>query len=440
MWITLYSIGFHVAFVLALPWIIWVGWRKGKMRDGLGERFGALSRPWVSEVASKGPIWIHAVSVGEAQMLPPLLSRLKQTYPEIPVVVSTNTVTGHQIAAAQADAAGAFYVTFDFPWAVLKILNTLKPRMLVIIETEIWPNLIHRTAKKGIPVVFLNGRISDRSYHRYIRVKPFLKHLFSDAAAFGMRSERDAAKVINLGATRHRVRVMGNLKFESAHQLLSSEPIKRAELGLRESDFVIVAGSTFPGEEEALLNVYSRLRDNHPELRLVLVPRHPERFEEAAKAIESAGFPIGRRSEGIPQAEEYTEDAVILIDVMGELKRIYRIADATFIGKSLGLTPAGKGGQNPLEAAAWSKPILCGPHMANFQDVFEDICRAGGMDVVETEVELELGIENLILDAEIRTQMGQAAFSVIEQSLGAADRCLELLVQVVPIHPGNTES
>ncbi len=436
MWFNLYSLIVHVAFVLGAPWLAWNAWKTGKSREGLGDRFGWLKRSWLPEVAAAKPIWIHAVSVGESQMLPPLLERLKKQHPGIPVVVSTNTVTGQEIAKAQPQVTGTFFVPLDFGWVVKGLLRRLRPRVVIILETEIWPNLIGASTQSGIPVVFLNGRISDRSFGRYLRIKFLLKHVLQLPAAFGMRSELDAERIIQMGAPAQRVHVLGNLKFESAYQLVAAgNPLTRSDFGLVPEDRLIVGGSTFPGEEEVLIRLYDHVRETHPEVHLLLAPRHPRRFEEVAQTIIASGHPLWRRSTRARTGGPDGESAILLLDVMGELKNVYGLSDLVFIGKSLGLISTGVGGQNPLEPAAWSKPIFFGPHMQNFEEVARDLVAIGGAMQVETGEDLYTEASKIFENDEAGHQMGRAAFSLIGQSLGAADRCIQLVDEVLSHSP-----
>jgi 3-deoxy-D-manno-octulosonic-acid transferase len=432
MWLRLYSILIHLAFAAVLPWLLWTGWKKGKLKGGFGERFGVLKQNWVRELAGKKPIWIHAVSVGEAQMLPPVLGRLAEQYPDAPVMISTNTVTGHQAASSFPQARGVFYVPLDFGWAVGRVLDTLRPRLLIILETEIWPNLLAQSSRRGIPVVFLNGRISERSFGRYLRIRFFLSRILPLASAFGMRSEADAERIRKMGAPVERIHVLGNLKYESASQLLEGRgQLTREEFGLGPEDILLVGGSTFSGEEEMLVRIIKALQEGHPHLRLLLAPRHPERFLEAASVVEEAGLPLMRRSTGRINRETERPLPVLLLDVMGQLKYVYELADLVFMGKSMGFTPAGKGGQNPLEPAVWSKPVLCGEHFSNFEEPVRALLEAGGAVRVSSEEELLREIEELLVHPGKRLEMGKKAFTVIEKSLGATDHCLELIGKVL---------
>ncbi len=436
MWFTLYSILLHGGFILASPWLAWKAWKTGKTREGLSDRFGQLKRPWLEKVSPAHPIWIHAVSVGEAQMLPPLLERLKKHHPEIPVVVSTNTVTGQEVAKAQPQVAGTFYIPLDFGWTVRGVLQGLRPRILIILETEIWPNLIHEAVKQSVPVVFLNGRISGKSFERYLRIKPFLSHVLRLPSAFGMRSGIDAERIIQMGAPSQKVHVLGNLKFESSYQLVEAEnPFTRDDFGLTAEECLFIGGSTFPGEEEMLIRIYDRLHARHPEVRLLLAPRHPRRFEEAAQVILSSGHPLWRRSTGFREGGPEADPPILLLDVMGELKNVYGLSDLVFIGKSMGLTPAGAGGQNPLEPAAWSKPVLFGPCMENFEEVAHELLTVCGAIKVGSEEELEHEASALLENRDRCNQMGCAAFSLIESSLGAADRGIELVDEILSRSP-----
>lgn len=432
MWYKLYTILFHLGFLSAFPWLAWNAWKTGKSREGLADRFGRLRRPWLEKISSSHPIWIHAVSVGEAQMLPPLLERLKKRYPAVPVVVSTNTVTGQEVAKAQPLVDGTFFVPLDFGWAVRAILQRLQPRILIILETEIWPNLIREPTLRDIPVVFLNGRISNHSFGRYLRIRPLLREVLKLPSAFGMRSDLDAQRITQMGAPARRIHVLGNLKFESAYQLVASgNPLSPDDFNLFPGNRLIVGGSTFPGEEEMLIRIYDRLHSRYPETRLLLAPRHPRRFEEAAQVILASGHSLWRRSSGLREGGGDTEPPVLLLDVMGELKHVYGLADLVFIGKSMGLTPAGAGGQNPLEPAAWSKPILFGPRMENFGEVAQDLLATGGAVEIESEEDMVREASELLEDREAAIQMGNAAFSLIEKSLGAADRCCELIDDIL---------
>jgi 3-deoxy-D-manno-octulosonic-acid transferase len=433
-----YSLVIHLVVLLSLPWSLFRAWKTGKLSERFSERFGFLSRDWLSDVREKRPIWIHAVSVGESQMLGPLLKRLKKSYPDIPIVVSTGTVPGQRIAESHSQVVGTFYLPLDLGWSIRLLLSRLRPRLLVIMETEIWPNLIVQTARRNVPVVFLNGRISDRSFGGYRKARLFLRQVLRYPAGFGVQSATNRDRLIALGAPPEKVRITGNLKFESAKELLDEEvPFRRRDFGLREEDLVVIGGSTFPGEEALLLRVYQRLRETQPCLRLLLAPRHPQRFEEACKEIQASGEPVWRRSQGdFPGNPESTgESPVVLLDVMGELKKIYSFVDVVFIGKSMRLSPQGRGGQNPLEAAVWSKPIVSGPSMENFREVVEALRELEGISQIETEERLEEILGRLLRDPELREEKGRNAHQVIANSEGAADRCLELLQSTPRFHP-----
>lgn len=439
MWLFFYNIMVHIAFVACLPWLVWKAWRTGKFKEGFGERFGHLSAGWVPSSAARRPIWIHAVSVGEAQMLPPILERLSRVYPDVPVVVSTNTVTGQAVAKSLPRVAGSFYVPLDLSWAVRKVIRLLRPRLLVIFETEIWPNLIAQNTRSDIPVIFLNGRIGDRSFQKYLKIRFFLRRILQFPRVLGMRSDEDARRILAMGAPLDRVRVLGNLKFESAFQLVHEQNLPtRQELGISDEALLIVAGSTFPGEEEMLLAVFKQLHPKNPRLRLLVAPRHPERFEEVAQLIETSGLPLHRFSTRSPGTVKPQSDTspILLLDVMGQLKKIYSLATVVFIGKSMGLTPSGCGGQNPLEPAAWSKPVVCGKSMQNFQEVVDALSHEGGLWTVDSPDRLAEVLDHLLSRPEECARMGQSAFRVIERSLGAADRCLEVIQEILPVQPG----
>jgi 3-deoxy-D-manno-octulosonic-acid transferase len=428
---SVYSVLIHFVCLLGLPWLLVRAWKSGKLKDGFGERFGNLKKNWVDEVAPGRPIWIHAVSVGEAQMLGPLLEGLTGKFPGVPIVVSTNTVPGQTIANTYCEVSGTFFVPLDLGWAVRRSIRKLKPRLLLIMETEIWPNLILGCAREEVPVVFINGRISDRSFPGYLKMRRFLFLVLARVSAFGMQSAKNAERIVALGALEERVFVMGNLKFESARRLLE-EPstLSRREFGIGENDLVLIGGSTFPGEEEMLIRIYNRLRKEIPNLRLILAPRHPQRFDEARAVIEASGHEVAARGGGAISAAEPTAPPIVLLDVMGELKHVYRFCDVVFIGKSMGFTEPGCGGQNPLEPAVWKRPILCGPRMENFREVFDALSEVGGIETVSSEEDLFEKAALLLKNTQLRIERGGAAYSVIESSLGAVDRCLEMIERV----------
>ncbi len=431
MWVFFYSLSLHIAFALALPWLLFRAWKTGKLNDSFWERFGKLQQPWVAEVNGKSPIWIHAVSVGESQMIATLAPALKEKFPETPILVSTNTVTGQNIAKKVEGVDGTFFVPIDFGWAIRRVLDTLKPRVLVIIETEIWPNLITQTTKRGVPVVFLNGRISPKSFRGYQKIRFFLLGLLKKPAAWGMQSEENAERIISLGAPHERVQVLGNLKFESAAKLSKMEvPLSRKDFGLSEEDLVWVGGSTFPGEEEFLLEAYDELLPEFPNLRLILAPRHPERFEEAKQAILHSAHKVSLRSGGvIEHAAQDEAPPVILLDVMGELRFVYALSDLVFIGKSMGLSEKGVGGQNPLEPAAFAKPILHGPHMQNFREIMTQLNEAEATTGVSEETLIEK-VRELLGDPSLRESKGKAGYSILEGAEGVSERCVGVVEEV----------
>jgi 3-deoxy-D-manno-octulosonic-acid transferase len=430
--LALYAVVIHVVSVVSLPWLFLRAWKTGKLKEGLDERFGFLNRPWVREVSTKRPIWIHAVSVGEAQMLGPLSEALKRKFQDTPVVVSTSTVPGQRIAQSLSMVSGTFFLPLDLGWAVRKLVHRLKPRLLVVMETEIWPNLIAQSVRHGTPVVFMNGRISDHSYPGYRKGKWFLRHVLDLPSAFGVQSEKNAARFVEIGAPESKVHVVGNLKYESANQLrVKGSPLVRQDFGISEEALVLIGGSTFPGEEEMLIRIYEKCREEHPHLRLILAPRHPQRFEEAAQAVVESGHPLVRRSQGILPESSTDPPPVVLLDVMGELKNAYPLTDVVFMGKSMGFSKPGRGGQNPLEAAVWSRPILCGPLTENFRDVVTDLAEAGGIEIVTNEAMLLDRVRDLLGDPDLRRKRGEAAYSTIGKSLGAVDRCVAMVERVL---------
>jgi 3-deoxy-D-manno-octulosonic-acid transferase len=428
-----YNIALLAVLVAGSPWWIWRIATTQKYREGLRERLG-----WVRigrDGCFKGQrdgwtkkdrplIWIHAVSVGEVLAVSRLVKTMDAAWPEYFVAISTTTRTGQVLARERFGANRVFYCPLDLPWAVRAYLNALKPRMLVLAETEFWPNLLSGCFKRGIPVAVVNARISDRSWPRYRRLqwlwRPFLRRLNPVLA----QSEMDAERLRAIGCAPERVRVAGNLKFDvrAAEEADATVQLKAWGAGSR----FIVAGSTLEGEEAALLEAWPALLNADPRLVMVLAPRHPERFEEVAALLEKSGLTWVRRSDWrSDKASERTPikpGAVVLLDTIGELSSVYSLASIAFVGGSL--IPAG--GHNPLEPAQFGVPIVMGPHYANFRTIVEELLAHDGMRIAQKE-ELASALIELIQDRASAEAMGLRAKQVFDQQAGATERTVRAL-------------
>jgi 3-deoxy-D-manno-octulosonic-acid transferase len=420
-----YSLILAVAFVLALPWFLWKGRSTGKYLRTFRERMGRL--PVYLNVDGERSIWVHAVSVGEVLAARPLVESLKTRFPGLRVFLSTATMTGNAVARRSVRGTdGLFYAPFDWPGPVRKALAILNPALLVLVETEIWPNLIHEARAKGTRVAVVNGRISPRSFARYRLVRRWLGSVLHEVDLFLMQAESHAERVRGIGAPAEKVRVTGNLKFDAAEAPRAPERLVRLLLdGGRRDRPVWVAGSTVTGEEELVLRALHRVRERLPETRLVLAPRHPERFSDVPALVEAAGFRCRRRSELDPG--RWRGGEVLLLDTMGELAQIYPLATVVFVGGSL--VPSG--GHNILEPAVAAKPIVVGPHMENFQEIAEQFRAEGAMVQVHSAEELAREVESLLADEVRRKGLGERARSLIERNRGALERTLDALGPLV---------
>jgi 3-deoxy-D-manno-octulosonic-acid transferase len=450
-----YSVLMGLAAVLTAPYWLIQGIRHGKYLSNLSDRLG-FSPPELDKLPSEraGAIWIHAVSVGEALSGVTLAKRLKEIYPQRPLIVSTATQTGHALAKERMPFADAvIYFPFDWSFCVRRVMNAVKPALVLVLETEIWPNFLREADRRKIPVVFLSGRISDRSFARYQKylgvfgffLRPFLASALDKASAFLMQTESDAQRVRTLGAPANRVAVSGNLKYDMAlpePTALSSwleEECKR-----RQRWPVIVAGSVVATEEPLTLIAFGVVQGDFPKALLVLAPRKPERFAAAATFIDESHRKFVRRSDlpvagpGItPKASTNShsipDDAtVLLLDSIGELASLYRVADGAFVGGSL----VDAGGHNILEPAAFGKVPVFGPSMENFAAIAARFVEAGA--AVQVGSPEDAGVEwiELLKDRDKMTRMGDTAKQLVESSRGALDRALaEVARQLAGVGP-----
>jgi 3-deoxy-D-manno-octulosonic-acid transferase len=421
-----YNLALLAVLVVGAPWWLWRVATTQKYREGLPERLG-----WVrllKEQAGRPLIWVHAVSVGEVLAVSRLVKTLDAALPEYFVAVSTTTRTGQALARERFGANRVFYCPLDLPWAVRAHLNALKPQMLILAETEFWPNLLSGCVRRGIPVAVVNARISDRSWPRYRRLRrlwrPFLRRLSRVLA----QSETDAERLKAIGCLPDRVTVAGNLKFDvrAAWEAEATVQMKALAADLR----LVVAGSTLEGEEAALLEAWPRLLEDDPQLAMVLAPRHPERFNAVAALLDQSGFRWARRSDWrarpVGAARLLAAGEIVLLDTIGELASVYSLAAVAFVGGSL--IPAG--GHNPLEPAQFGVPIAMGPHYANFRSITDDL-RARDAVRIAAKEELAGALIELLRDRSAAEAMGERARQVFDQQAGATGHCVEALRELL---------
>lgn len=421
-----YSALLLFVLLLSSPWWLLQMLRHGKYRAGLGERLGAVPPRILSE-STQPTLWIHAVSVGEVLAVTRMIDELKAQLPHWRVVVSTTTDTGQNLARQRFGEANVFYFPLDVSWAVRAYLKALQPRLLVLAESEFWPNLLHQAKAAGIPVAVVNARVSDRSLPRYLRFRGLLLRVMPNVDLFFAQSDEDARRLVEIGAPADRVRVGGNLKFEvkppprTAIVDAFAEAVQRDPFGP-----LLVAGSTLEGEEGLLLNCFQHVLQRYPAAVLVLAPRHPERFDAVASLLATSGLNWHLRSSW--QGEPIPSGQVFLLDTIGELAGLYHFADIALVGGSL----VPQGGHNILEAAQFGVPILVGPHTENFRDIINLFQRAGAIRVVTPGTLTSTVLELLDHEAE-REALGKRAHEVMQGQQGATERTVAALLQLLPV-------
>jgi 3-deoxy-D-manno-octulosonic-acid transferase len=417
----IYDLIFIIVALLYLPAYL----LKKKLHRGFLMRLGIL--PKVLKLDR--PIWVHAVSVGEAMAIRGLLEGLRKAYPAKKIVISTVTATGNKIAKSIAHE-GDFvtYLPLDLGFIVRKTIAKINPSLFIIAETEIWPNLITCLNRKNVPVIVVNGRISDRSFQGYMAVKFFLKAILNKVSLFCVQSERDSQRLIDMGVHSDKVAVAGNMKFDTADytdiRVTDCTDLK-TKLWLDPEGKLIVAGSTHPGEEEIILSAYEKLLPDFPAIRLLIAPRHPERADEVAEISAKYGFRPAFISWLGTKCEVCSKPPVFILDTIGKLMDFYGLADIVFVGGSL----INKGGHNILEPASLAKPILFGPQMFNFRDIADLFLENNACILVRNEEEIRKAIRDLLGNPAKMATLGQRAQGLIVENQGATRRTLELIKQ-----------
>ena len=428
-----YSLLTLLVFVAVSPYFVYQAIRYQKYVGSLRQRLGYL--PITFNVDGEESIWIHAVSVGETLTARALAADLKAQYPRLRLFLSTTTIAGQQVARRNLQHVDAvFYFPFDWTFIVRRTLNLVKPRLFIMMETEIWPNLLRECRSRGIKTIMINGRISSRSYPRYRMVRGFFRRVLADVDRFCMQSEESARRLTDLGADPARISVTGSLKFDSLEIPTPAVHGKPRERVLRFFHFapnrtVIVAGSTMRGEETAVLKAFRSVKTAAPNAIAIIAPRHPERFGEVERLARDMGFDTMKRSE-LPIDAEPRADVVVL-DTIGELAQTYQLATAVFVGGSL----ADHGGHNILEPAIFGKPIVFGPHMQNFKEIAEAFLTNGAALQVGSDQALDETLLALVTDPVRRARLGAAARALVEANRGAKQKTLKVIRELVPV-PG----
>ena len=425
----LYTLAIVVLAVVLSPWFAYQAVRYRKYIGSLAQRMGYL--PISFNLDGDESIWIHAVSVGEALTARAIIPELRERYPGLRIFVSTTTLTGQQVARTRlSDVDAVFFFPFDLPPFVHRTLRLVKPRLFIMMETEIWPNLLNACRRQGVKTMLVNGRISSRSYPRYRMARRFFRRVLANVDRFCMQSEGSARRIVDIGADPARVIVTGSLKFES----LESPAVAAGRGAGRVLRYfrvpvgrpVLIAASTLKGEETSILGAFAALRRAQPNALLIIAPRKPERFGEAEALARAEGYRVVPRTELGVDAEPRAD--VVILDTIGELAYLFQVATVVFVGGSL----VDHGGHNILEPAVHGKPIVFGPYMQNFAEIAETFLQSHAAIQVGSASELADVVTRLAGDPVERARLGAAARALVEANRGAKPRTLQAMAEVLP--------
>ena len=415
-----------LVLLIAAPKLIYSAIRRGKYRQGFTAKFLGLV-PRLSRSANERCVWFHAVSVGEVNMLQPLLQEIEQREPHCQCVISTTTLTGFQLARKKYAPRTVFYCPLDFSWAVKTAIKRIQPDLLVLVELELWPNLIHYGSRQS-KVIVINGRLSEKSTRGYRRLGWILKQTIRQLEQISVQNQEYYDRFVQIGATPQQLTITGSIKFDGAQSDRQNEATQKLVTlaGIQESDKIILAGSTQVEEEEVSLEVFQRLHRTYPQLKLIIVPRHPERFEEVAQRIEKSGFHFSRRSE-MDQPLPSTMK-IILVDAIGELGAWWGTAHIALVGGSLGK----RGGQNMIEPAGYGVPISFGPNTRNFRDIVEMLIQQDAARVIHNQDEFQQFVVDCLEKPEFARGLGERAKQLVQKQQGATRRTADILVTLLP--------
>lgn len=428
------NLAYVCAALIVSPWLCY---RRLFLKKRLGDWRQKLLGSLPLRESSRPCLWLHAVSVGEVVQLGPVLKQLALLHPDYELWITTTTTTGHEVARKLYPQHAVCYFPMDFSWSVSRALARVRPSAIVLVELEIWPNFIAAATRRQIPVVLINGRVSERSYHSYRWIRPLLRQVLPQLASVAVQNQTYAQRLIDLGANAQQVIVTGSIKFdgiETRRENLRTAEIRQA-FGLHEHETVFIAGSTQSPEEELALLAYQQLQLEFPHLRLMLVPRHKERFDEVAAMVEGHQLPLLRRTDtsrrlkggddGQPTNAVGGVAPILLLDTLGELSAAWGLADIAFVGGSL----TKRGGQNMIEPAGYGATVLFGPHTHNFKDVVALLLDADAARVVERPSDLVETIRELLTHTDRARAMGRRAQQLVVAQRGATRRTVEIILE-----------
>jgi 3-deoxy-D-manno-octulosonic-acid transferase len=423
----LLNLVYLLVIVLASPWLVYAAMRHGKYREGFAEKLLGLVP---SRNGDQPCVWLHAVSVGEVNLLSTMLAEIHEKHPDWQCVISTTTKTGMAVAKKNYPEYSVFYCPLDFSWAVRRAMRRIRPSLLLLAELELWPNMIHAAKDHGAHVAVFNGRLSENSFRGYARIRWLVGPLLRKMDLIAVQDQQYHDRFIALGARAETVHVTGSLKYDGAET--DRKNLKTQQLaalaGFDDDDLVFLAGSTQESEEQLALHAYRELAEQHPHLRLVLVPRHPERFEAVADLLDESGIVWQRRSL-LDQTTANAAARVLLVDTVGELSAWWGTAKIAFVGGSMGE----RGGQNMIEPAAFGASVCFGPNTHNFRDVVENLMHKGAAVVVRDQQQLTQFVQRSIESPAFATNLGQRAQQFVLSQLGATQRTWAAIEEHCPI-------
>ncbi len=422
----LLNLAYFALLAAVSPILCWRMLVRGKYRAGWREKLlGQVPR----RTGDRPCVWFHAVSVGEVLQLEPVLKELRSRLPAVEIVITTTTPTGRSVAESKFPNDRICYFPLDFSWAVSETLRRIRPTVIVLVELELWPNLILHARRSRIPIALINGRLSEKSLRGYRRLRPLVARLLDSLRAIAVQNATYAERFVELGAPKSRLSITGSIKFDRVTSDRSNPKTAelRAKFGIAATNRVFVAGSTQETEEAAAIDAYLALCDRCPDLRLILVPRHKERFDDVARLVESRGLPLCRRTETLSAGfKPQPERPVLLLDTLGELAACWGLADVAFVGGSL----TNRGGQNMIEPAGYGAAVLFGPNTQNFRDVVEMLLSADAALVVHDAAELTAVVANCLANPERAREQGARAQKLVMAQQGATARTVEILTSL----------
>ncbi|MDB5335808.1 MAG: waaA [Planctomycetaceae bacterium] len=414
--------------ILAAPWLLY-------RRVILKKRLGDWRHKFLGELPHQYPqrpcIWLHAVSVGEVVQLGPVLEQLSSQCPGYGMWISTTTVTGQEVAKKLYPQHTVVYFPIDFTWSVARALDRVNPAAIVLVELELWPNFIAAAKHRQIPILLINGRVSERSYRSYRWIRPLLRQILPQLHQIAVQNQTYANRLLDMGAQPQQITITGSIKFDRVEtNRQNARTLEIGEsFGLQADETLLIAGSTQAPEEELALAAYRTLHTEFPKLRLMLVPRHKERFEEVASLAEREGWPLVRRSQIslVGKLNDASQRPILMLDTLGELSACWGLADIAFVGGSL----SRRGGQNMIEPAGYGAAILFGPHTHNFKDVVALLLDADAAQVISRPEDFTSTIRELLVNPQHAAEMGRRAQQLVTAQRGATRQTVDLIVAAV---------